>query len=59
MEMSSDDQPPESIWLDNEALDAHFEAVKARYRSPRTAGEEMESVPLEQNELTKGLRSGR
>lgn len=56
--MSSDDQPPESIWLNNEALDAHFEAVKEKYRNPHGA-DEQEQVPLEQNELTKGLRSGR
>jgi hypothetical protein len=59
LEMGEDDQPPERIWLDVEALDAHFTAVKERYRSPSAAGEEMESVPLDQNELTKGLRSGR
>lgn len=58
LEMSSDDQPPEAIWLDNEALDAHFTAVKAKYQVSRS-GEEVEQVPLEQNELTKGLRSGR
>lgn len=55
--MPDSDQPPERIWLDDEALAAHFEATRERYRQGATG---MESVPqaseLEQNELTKGLR---
>ena len=55
--MKEEDQPPEHIWLDQEALNAHFESVMDRYRSP----DGNESVPdpdFEQNELTRGLRRG-
>jgi hypothetical protein len=58
MEMTDEDQPPEAIWLDSEALESHFDAVRSKYRNP-AGGEEMEMVPLEQNELTRGLRGGR
>lgn len=55
MEMSDEDQPPERIWLDDEALADHFERVRERYRSGSSS--DREEVPdLEQNELTKGLR---
>lgn len=57
--MSDEDRPPERIWLDDEALEAHFENVKARYSSKSGSGP-MEEVPdLQQNELTKGLKTGR
>lgn len=57
--MPEKDQPPESIWLNDEALQLHFERVKASYSSGSTdALEEVPQAPLSQNELTKGLRSG-
>ena len=48
-------RPPSEIWLDEEALTAHFEAVKDRLKSG-SGGDDSESIPTEQNELTKGLR---
>ncbi len=51
--MRSEDRPPERIWLDDDALSAHFEAVNARYANPREADD---VGALTQNELTAGLR---
>lgn len=58
-ELPEEDRPDERIWLDDEALNQHFDALHARYRSSGDRGEEWESVPsgdLEQNEFTKGFR---
>ena len=53
-EMPDDDQPPESMWLDDEALVDHFESIKQKYRDKSNG---TESVPDGvQNELTKGIR---
>lgn len=45
------------MWLDAEAINAHFDRVRDRYKNQ---GSGYESVPdpsdLTQNELTKGLR---
>lgn len=55
-EMLEEDQPPREIWLDDDALEAHFVGVKAR-REQRSGGRGTEQVPeMRQNELTKGLR---
>lgn len=55
--MREEDQPPEHIWLNPEALESHFEWVKEKYRSK---SEGVETVPdpggWDQNEMTKGLR---
>lgn len=51
--MSDEDRPPTGIWLEDEALEAHFDEVRRRYRGGTGTSE---SVPLEQNELTRGLR---
>lgn len=55
--MSEDDQPPEEIWLDSDAIAAHFEQVRSKYRSQ---AEGVEDVPdpdaWSENELTKGWR---
>jgi hypothetical protein len=55
--MREEDAPPEHIWLDNEAIEAHFDWVREKYRS-KAAG--VETVPdpgsYDQNEMTKGLR---
>lgn len=54
MELPEDDQPPQSAWLDDEALVEHFRRVRDRYKS---GGSGSEVVPeLDQNELTKGWR---
>lgn len=55
--MTDKDQPPERIWLDEEAITEHFERVKARYGGG-SAMEEVPQAPLEQNELTRGLIRG-
>lgn len=53
MEMQDKDRPPREIWLDDDALEAHFNMIEAR----RNDGSGSEDVPdLEQNEMTKGLR---
>jgi hypothetical protein len=56
--MTDEDRPPEHMWLDEEALQAHWERVKARYSSQASGGSaDMEAIPtLDQNELTKDLR---
>lgn len=52
--MSEQDRPPESIWLDPEAQQEHFERVMDRYRQPGTGGE---SVPdLDDNDMTTAFR---
>lgn len=55
--MREEDAPPEEKWLDQEALNEHFDEVKRRYASSSSRGmEPIEELDLEQNELTKGLR---
>jgi hypothetical protein len=54
MELPEDDQPPETIWLDGEAIAEHFERVNDRYKAKSQGMEVVED--LEQNQLTKGLR---
>ena len=55
--MSDKDQPPEQIWLNEEALTDHFARVRERYGSPsEDTGDSDES--LQQNDLTKELRRG-
>lgn len=56
-EMREEDQPPEKIWLDDDALNEHFTAVKERYSSG-SAMESIDDEPMEQNLLTKKLRKG-
>lgn len=55
--MRREDQPPDHIWLDSEALAMHFERLDAKYSSD-SQGAGVEDIPadLEQNELTRGLR---
>lgn len=53
--MTEQDRPPEAIWLNDEALDEHFSAVKARYGSGKS-GDDL--VSLSQNELTRDLKKG-
>ncbi len=57
--MPDKDQPPEAIWLNDQAITEHFDRVKARYESGMADDmEEVPQAPLEQNELTKGLTRG-
>lgn len=55
--MKEEDQPPEQIWLDPEAIQAHFEGVKEKYDT-QAAGQEAVADPgdLAENEAVKGLR---
>lgn len=53
MELQEADQPPEEIWLDSEAIAAHFESVHAKYRTG--SDDDVEAV-MDQNELTRDLR---
>lgn len=59
--MSDEYQPPEEIWLDDEALADHFDNVKRKMRNPSSGGDDWESIddPGSQNELTRGIRKGR
>jgi hypothetical protein len=56
--MLEDDRPPERIWLDDEALESHWEQLDQRRKNPPSAGSE--AVPqvggLEQNELTAAFK---
>jgi hypothetical protein len=54
--MTDQDRPPESIWLNDEALEEHFATVKARYGNPNS--DPGDAVPLSQNELTRDLKAG-
>lgn len=55
--MREEDQPPQEIWLDPEAIEAHFQYVHEKYANSSSGDE---SVPdpsaWSDNELTKGLR---
>lgn len=56
-ELPDDDRPPESIWLDDDAITSHFEAIDQRRKSS-TRGDSV-AVPqagMDQNELTAELR---
>jgi hypothetical protein len=54
-ELPTEQQPPEEIWLNDEALSAHFEAIRQEQQAK--AGNETIEVPdMEENELTRGLR---
>lgn len=54
--MQDEDRPPEHIWLNDEAVNEHFERLKARYAKPGSAGDEV--VPMDQNEFTRDLKKG-
>lgn len=50
-ELSEEDQPDESIWLDPEALAGHFENVKMRRSAGSGDGfEPVEAAPMWENE---------
>ncbi len=53
--MREEDQPPQRIWLNDEELADHFERIRAKYAS-KDDTEAVPQAPLEQNELTRGLR---
>lgn len=53
LEMPKDDRPPPEIWLLEDDLQAHFEQLERKYSGSRA---DTESVPMAQNELTRGLR---
>lgn len=46
-----DDAPPEEIWLDDEALEGHFEGIKIRREMEGGGGgEAVEQVPMSDND---------
>jgi hypothetical protein len=57
-EVPEDERPPERMWLDDEALESHWEQVDQRRKHP--PGSRTEVVPpaggLEQNELTASFK---
>lgn len=55
-EVPEDERPPESIWLDDEALSDHWEHVTAQRQNKYNGTESVPSAPLEQNELTAGFK---
>jgi len=57
LEMPEQDQPPESIWLDEAALAQHFQDIRERYQS-EGAGDAVEDRPMVENDLVRGLRRG-
>lgn len=57
--MTEKDQPPEAIWLNDEAINEHFDRVKARYGAGATDDkDDDDEVPLSQNEMTRNLKKG-
>lgn len=55
MELQDEHQPPEAIWLNPGLLNEHFERVQAEMRES-SGREQVEQVPMMENEHTKGLR---
>jgi hypothetical protein len=55
-ELLDEDRPPERIWLDDEALEAHWSSVTARREAGSRGVESVPAAPLEQNELTRDLK---
>lgn len=60
-EVPDDEQPPERIWLDDEALVSHWERVEearaARYGGKSSGTEPVpQAAPMQQNELTAGFK---
>jgi hypothetical protein len=57
-ELPEDDQPPEHIWSDAEAVNDHFTMVRERHKNPG-----LESIPeggeMMQNALTADLKRRR
>jgi hypothetical protein len=51
-----EDRPPERIWLDDEALEAHWNSVTARREAGSRGVEAVPAAPLEQNELTADFK---
>lgn len=56
--MREEDQPPQQIWLDSEAIEEHFNAIRDKYNSNSgTSGDEDVPDPSwGQNTLTEGMR---
>lgn len=52
-ELPDDQRPPEEIWLNTRKVNEHFEQL---HRRDSHASDVQETVPMMQNELTKGLR---
>lgn len=57
-ELLDEDRPPERIWLDDEALNAHWDSVHARREAGSRGAEAVPAAPLDQNELTKDFKRG-
>jgi hypothetical protein len=55
LELPDDDQPPQSIWLDTEALIDHFDRIRERHKNPGM--ESVDDGPLSQNDLTKQFKT--
>jgi hypothetical protein len=55
-ELTEDDRPPESIWLDDEAVSAHFDGVEQKRNSSIKGSEPVPAAGMDQNELTAELR---
>ena len=43
-----EDAPPEEIWLDDDALEAHFDGLRTRHEST-ASGEAIEQAPMDDN----------
>ena len=58
-EMPEEDSPPKRIWLDNDALTAHFAQLKAKRKAemdPKAST--VPDTPMEQNTLAKDMIVG-
>lgn len=55
--MPEDEQPPPEIWHDDEAIKEWFEVIEAKRKERHTpASERVETVPMDDNELTRQYR---
>lgn len=55
LEMAEEDQPPESIWLNDEELNEHFERVKRRYQDKASGMETVPEADMQDNEFVQRL----
>lgn len=54
--MTDEQRPPQEIWLDDEALNDHFDSVKSRMRTGGASDDGWEDIPTQQNEFTRDLK---
>lgn len=56
-ELAEEDRPPRKIWLDSEAMESHFAALKAKRERESKGDTTLEGVPV-QNSAARDLIAG-